>query len=126
MEVKVNIKANKLTDEQQRVLVDALTDYVGEEGDMNIAQDLAARAKKGVVMLFEYEPQLTPLKPHIYEYEGKKYALVPNNSDTENECCKCSLNRKCYEVNDSICTLLVGMDEAHDHYLKEIKDEQEG
>lgn len=125
MEVKVNIKANKLTDEQQRVVVDALTDYVGEEGDMNIAQDLAVRVKKGVVMLFEYEPQLTPLKPHIYEYEGKKYALVPNNSDTENECCKCSLNMKCYAVNDSICTSLAGEDEARAHYLKEIEDNKD-
>ena len=62
MEVKVNIKANKMTDEQQRVLADALTDYVAEEGDMNIARDLAVRIKKGMVMLFEYEPQLTPLK----------------------------------------------------------------
>jgi len=124
MEVKVNIKANKLTDEQQRVLVDALTDYVGEEGDMNIAQDLAARVKKGVVMLFEYEPQLTPLKPHIYEYEGKEYALVHSNE--ENECYKCSLRDVCYKKNDAICLSLVGVDEARDHYLKEIKDEQEG
>lgn len=122
MEVHVNIKANELTDEQKRVLADALTDYVAEEGDVEIAQDLAPRIKQGVVMLFEYEPQLTPLKPQIYEYEGKKYALVPNNSDTENECCKCSLKMKCYEANDSICTLLVGTDKAQAHYLKEIKD----
>ena len=124
MEVKVNIKANKLTDEQQRVLVDALTDYVGEEGDMNIAQDLAARAKKGVVMLFEYEPQLTPLKPHIYEYEGKKYALVPKKSEV-NECYQCSLGKVCYKEGNAICALLAGIDEARDHYLKEIKDEEE-
>ena len=120
MEISVNIKANKLTDEQKRVLADALTDYVAEEGDAEIARDLAPRIKQGVVMLFEYEPQLTPLKPQIYEYEGKEYALVPNNSDTENECCKCSLNMKCYEVNASICTSLVGEDEAQNHYLKEI------
>ena len=124
MEVHVNIKANKLTDEQQRVVVDALTDYVGEEGDMNIAQDLAVRVKKGVVMLFEYEPQLTPLKPHIYEYEGKKYALVPNNSDTVNECYQCSLGKVCYKESNAICALLAGIDEARNHYLKEIKDEE--
>ena len=124
MEVKVNIKANKLTDEQQRVLVDALTDYVGEEGDMNTAQNLAARAKKGVVMLFEYEPQLTPLKPHIYEYEGKKYALVPH-SDTENECELCSLSKVCYKEGNAICASLAGIDEARDHYLKEIKDNKD-
>jgi hypothetical protein len=123
MEVHVNIKANKLTDEQKDVLVDALTDYVAEEGDANIARDLAVRIKKGVVMLFEYEPQLTPLKSQIYEYEGKIYALVPNNSDEDTDCDQCSLLEKCHNANDTICTLLAGENEAYDHYLKEIKDE---
>jgi len=126
MEVYVNIKANKLTDEQKDVLVDALTDYVAEEGDANIARDLAVRIKKGVVMLFEYEPQLTPLKSQIYEYEGKKYALVPNNSDTENDCHRCSLvGQACYKEGKAICELLAGKDEAYAHYLKEIKNENQ-
>ena len=120
MEVHVNIKANKLTDEQKDVVVDALTDYVAEEGDANIARDLAVRIKKGVVMLFEYEPQLTPLKSPIYEYEGKEYALVPNNSDEDNDCDQCSLLEVCYKKGESICTSLAGANEAHDHYLKEI------
>ena len=116
MEVHVNIKSNKLTDEQKDVLVDALTDYVAEEGDVEIAQDLAVRIKKGVVMLFEYEPQ-------IYEYKGKQYALVPNISDEISECHRCSLRKECYKEGDAICQLLAGLSEAKSHYLKEIKDE---
>ena len=122
MEILVNIKSNKLTDEQKRVLVDALTDYVAEEGDANIARELAVRIKKGVVFLFEYEPQLTPLNPQIYEYKGKRYALVPNNSNEPNECYQCSLKDVCYEENDAICTSLVGVDKTPNHYLKEIKE----
>ena len=124
MEVSVNIKSNKLTDEQKRVLVDALTDYVAEEGDANIARDLAVRIKKGVVFLFEYEPQLTPLNPQIYEYKGKRYALVPNNSNESNECYLCSLKDVCYEDNDVICALLAGIDKTSNNYLKEIKEEE--
>ncbi len=124
MEVSINIKSNKLTDEQKDVLVDALTDYVAEEGDVEIAQDLAVRIKKGVVMLFEYEPQLTPLEPQIYEYKGKQYALVPNISDEISECHRCSLRKECYKEGDAICQLLAGLSEAKSHYLKEIKDEK--
>lgn len=120
MEVSVNIKSNKLTDEQKRVLVDALTDYVAEEGDMEIAQDLAPRIRKGVVILFGYEPQLTPLEPQIYEYKGKRCALVPNNSKQRNECYQCSLNKECFHEGGSICQSLAGISGAKSHYLKEI------
>ena len=113
MEILVNIKANKLTNEQKNVLVDALTDYVAEEGDTNIARDLAVKIKKGAVILFENE-----LKPQIYEYKGKKYALVL--SDKNNECEQCSLRKECYKESNAICMELAGVN-ADEHYLKEIK-----